>query len=307
MARNRRAFTLVEAIVVIAILTILFALIVPAVQMVRASADRLACQAQMRQIGIALQHYAGDHGHLPPGRRGKISESEQALSWMVLLCPYLEESAVLREAEAACRSNPIPSFNPPHRGLAAVPAFFTCPTDGRLRAPLIDVDGNRVGCASYLGVSGSGRHAASGLLRDGLFGADNLPGQAGYKLTYCPDGLSNTLLVGERPPPDNALAGQWYARVWHSTSVFTPMRGPDHTMYAVEMARYPDACPGPFSYAPGRTSNPCDRYHFWSLHPRGANFLFGDGSCRFLAYSARDLLPALASRDGGEAVTVEEP
>jgi prepilin-type processing-associated H-X9-DG protein len=40
--------------------------------------------------------------------------------------------------------------------------------------------------------------------------------------------------------------------------------------------------------------------HFWSLHPGGAHFLFADGSVHFLSYSAAPILPALASRAGGE-------
>jgi prepilin-type processing-associated H-X9-DG protein len=44
-------------------------------------------------------------------------------------------------------------------------------------------------------------------------------------------------------------------------------------------------------------------FHFWSLHPGGANFAFADGSVRFLAYSANPIMPALATREGGEVVT----
>jgi prepilin-type processing-associated H-X9-DG protein len=53
---------------------------------------------------------------------------------------------------------------------------------------------------------------------------------------------------------------------------------------------------------PGRFSNQCDMFHFWSPHPGGANFLLADGSVHFLSYSADPLLPALASRAGGETV-----
>lgn len=66
----------------------------------------------------------------------------------------------------------------------------------------------------------------------------------------------------------------------------------------------PDNCPaGPYHFGPGRATNRCDVLHFWSLHIGGANFLFADGSVRFLSYSADDVLPALATRSGGEAVT----
>jgi len=50
----------------------------------------------------------------------------------------------------------------------------------------------------------------------------------------------------------------------------------------------------------------CDTFHFWSRHSGGANFLFCDGSVRFLSYSADPLLPALAPRAGGEKVTIPE-
>jgi prepilin-type processing-associated H-X9-DG protein len=59
-------------------------------------------------------------------------------------------------------------------------------------------------------------------------------------------------------------------------------------------------------YGPGRTDNPCDRYHFWSLHRGGAHFLFADGSVRLIPYSAKDIMPALASRSGGEKVEIPE-
>jgi prepilin-type processing-associated H-X9-DG protein len=62
-------------------------------------------------------------------------------------------------------------------------------------------------------------------------------------------------------------------------------------------------CPiGPYSFGPGRLDNMCDLFHFWSLHSGGGYFLFADGSVRFLGYDANPILPALASRAGGEVV-----
>jgi prepilin-type processing-associated H-X9-DG protein len=61
-------------------------------------------------------------------------------------------------------------------------------------------------------------------------------------------------------------------------------------------------CTFPALYARGRVDDSCDYNHFWSLHPNGANFLFGDGSVRFLPYTAQAILPALATRSGGEVV-----
>src|SRR5207249_1105130 len=61
--------------------------------------------------------------------------------------------------------------------------------------------------------------------------------------------------------------------------------------------------PGPFPYGPGRVTNQCDAFHFWSLHPGGANFLFADGSVQFLSYSAASIMAPLATRAGGESVS----
>ena len=56
----------------------------------------------------------------------------------------------------------------------------------------------------------------------------------------------------------------------------------------------------------GDSRHQCDTLHFWSHHPGGAHFLFCDGSVRFLTYAADALLPALATRSGGEVVTMPD-
>jgi prepilin-type processing-associated H-X9-DG protein len=126
-------------------------------------------------------------------------------------------------------------------------------------------------------------------------------GGRGAALHEFRDGTSSTLLLGERPPPDSLQAGRWYSGHY----ILEPSGGPDALM-RIPSAKWPydfECQLAGSQYGPGDLKNPCDRYHFWSFHSGGANFAFADGSVRFVPYTARDILPALATRDGGETLT----
>jgi prepilin-type processing-associated H-X9-DG protein len=125
------------------------------------------------------------------------------------------------------------------------------------------------------------------------------------RLTDVRDGTSNTLLIGERPPPGNLLYGWWYGGIGQdgegSVEVVLGARELNHSSMGQ------GGCPyGPYSFRFGDAKDLCSRFHFWSPHPGGAHFAFADGSVRFLTYSADPILPALATRAGGEAVTVPD-
>jgi hypothetical protein len=110
------------------------------------------------------------------------------------------------------------------------------------------------------------------------------------------DGLSNTVMMGERPPSHDGFWGWWG---------FSPVD--THLGVAATLRLYTTGkngtCPlGEARFGPGEYDDVCDYHHFWSFHTDGGMWLFGDGSVRFLPYSASDILLGLSTRSGGEVV-----
>jgi prepilin-type N-terminal cleavage/methylation domain-containing protein/prepilin-type processing-associated H-X9-DG protein len=293
----RPGFSLVELLVVIGVIGVLVGLILPAVQSARGSAAQTGCLNNLRQVGLAAHNYEAAFGRFPPlpVSDPKQSDPNEVLCWMALLLPQMDQSPLWDAATSACLTGAPPYDDPPHTPLVAVVRSFVCPADGRLSWPLTDVYGRSAAYTSYLGVSGGWPQAE---LEPGVFFF-----RPGIPIRDITDGTSQTLFAGERPPPDSLQAGRWYPRGWLGPKTYP---GPDGSMW-VSRFIYPDdnECRAAgSSYGPGQPTNPCDRYHFWSFHPGGANWLFADGSCKYLPYSARPVLDALATVSGGEVVEV---
>lgn len=290
-SRSRGAFTLIELLICIGIIAVLMGLLLSAVQRVRDAGLRIKCANNLRQIGIAAHTFHDTMGGFPSGMRYQGSKDPYLLSsWLAELLPYVEQPALHSQREAGYRASSWPFNNPPHTGLATIVPLFVCPSDGRAgQVQVSAISKQTVAFTCYLGVEGKDLQTQDGVLfRD-----------SHVRMGDISDGTSQTLFAGERPPSTDFQFGWWYAGTGQN---FTGSG--DMVLGVEEQNKLPvtvgSCAPGVYTYESGSVKNQCDMFHFWSLHLSGASFLFCDGSVHFLAYSAAPIMPALASRAGGE-------
>jgi prepilin-type processing-associated H-X9-DG protein len=149
-----------------------------------------------------------------------------------------------------------------------------------------------------------------------LIPVQNYTGQCpgGIRIGQVLDGLSNTLMVGERPPSEDLIFGWWFAGFGISgdgdgdvvlgiserfENGFMGYHDPNGVPCSKGSANPND--PAAYKLSPGSLNNQCDQFHYWSLHTGGANFCMGDGSVRFLSYGVSPIVQrAMATRAGGE-------
>jgi prepilin-type processing-associated H-X9-DG protein len=288
---RRSAWSLIELLVVLAIIGVLIGLLLPAVQKVREMARQTECRNNLRQLSLAFHHYHQIHRRFPFAAH----TSEPWNSWPTALLPYLEQQPLYGKI-VAINAGEVVDEPGPNSVWARVPRVFVCPSDWLPGQPCsYSLDGATDlyrGVTSYQ-VNGGTSVAA---LKDGMFPLD-----AAVSLGDVTDGASCTLLCGERYSFDPL----WAAFM----SIFPPYLH-DLRVLGLWGDYVPNAAPPGTSInfrLSTATYNPADFERrstaYGSGHAGGAHVAFVDGSVHFL----RDSLPYqvlhdLSTRAGGEII-----
>jgi len=245
--------------VVIAIIAVLIALLVPAVQKVRAASERTQCNNNLKQLALAIHAYADTHGKFPA--EGRFS----SVSWPTQILPYIEQ-------KGAVQGDTIP--------------ILLCPGRGGREGGMNDY------CGAY---SASIQNSAGGVgaLNGGSIDGVNVNATQYYSILDPPSdkgvtpaivssgaGFSNTLLLAH-----SLLAVSCYDAAgtspndtgWWNTTTTTPGRFPN--------MRWTDANNGQMhGYVPDVFESSEDENHMGGPHDTSAPVAWADGSVRDYTY-----------------------
>jgi prepilin-type N-terminal cleavage/methylation domain-containing protein/prepilin-type processing-associated H-X9-DG protein len=305
--RSRRAFTMIELIVVLSIIGLLIALLLPAVQSAREASRRAQCMNNLRQIGLALENYSSAIGVYPPGWIDQSPSGDVPVwGWGARVLDFLEQSPLVAsdllaqwfatQATRTVQTTTLAVFlchSSPGSGLVETPVGGLAPFGFTQFAP-----------SNYVGSAGNKNPLYFPQTCGGIFFWNSAVAAANIR-----DGMTSTLLVGERSRDvSNAT--------WSGGLLANNCTGPSWPVQLCDLAvtsfTLSNAGPAPDPGYSGSTVFPAiqvpnDRQPgpsgYRSMHFGGCNFLFCDGSVRFVKETVNPpIFAALATRAGGEIV-----
>jgi prepilin-type N-terminal cleavage/methylation domain-containing protein/prepilin-type processing-associated H-X9-DG protein len=313
--RHRRAgFTLIELLVVIAIIAVLIALLLPAVQAAREAARRAQCVNNLVQIGVALQNYESAHEIFPAGvvnPSGPIASTPKGYhqGWLTQILPYIDQGNAFRKLDFKAGV-----YDPQNVTVRNhVVASYLCPSDGNNgRAS----GATAAGASPATGLSfANNNYAACHNDAEAPIDANNngvFYLNSHTRMSDLLDGSSCTILVGEKlaDPSDLGWMSGTRATLRNAGSMINLVIQKRLNPYAAgPVVDEDDDATGPEA-AKAKAAKADPNLHvggFSSRHPGGSNFLFGDGSVRFLKTSMRPkVFRNLANRADGELISADE-
>ncbi len=301
---KRRGFTLIELLVVIAIIAVLIALLLPAVQAAREAARRVQCVNNLMQLGIALGNYESSHEMLPPGvidTKGPIDNVPHGyhLGWMVQILPYIEARNVWRRFDTSASV-----YDDKNLTVRMVMInTFSCPSDGgpgRRTDDMIALN-NYAACHHDVEAPIDATNHGVFFLNSHLRSED------------VTDGTAYTIYLGEKLRDGTELGWASGTRATLRNTGLTPNKtgnliGLGQEFNEPEGPPIGDVDPN----APPATTSTHPTLHlevggFASRHPGGANFVFGDGSAKFIKSSINaQVYHNLGNRDDGELISADQ-
>jgi len=317
---------------VIAIIAILIALLLPAVQQVREAAARAKCQNNLKQWGLAMHNYHGDHGTLPFGHQGPIWDYPSGSiggaarqTWVMYLWAYIDQSALANQnnwSQSFC--SPPGTISGTMEGLCAqAVAQYDCPDDQYKGTNQTDaasgfdrVRGNYVVNWGPTYMNTQATLSTQGTPMDNLapfYDVGGDPDTPGYTaLATITDGAANTLMMAEILRAGSTTNdADWRGDIHNDGGEFCFMtfygpNGHDQSGNVHPDQEYEEYCTpngDPLMPVLCMPSSVDQMYSARSRHFGGVNVSMCDGSVHFISNSITlSIWQALGTANGGEAI-----
>lgn len=289
----RKAFTIIELLVVVVIIALLVGLVLPAIGAAREAGRRTACQNSLRQIGLAMQTFHDARKQLPTSEHYGRPDQAQRWGWLPKILPQLDDMslftrlnftidswdgdnyALLREPYSAvlCPSNPFARLMLEEENFAG-PDWILSQAD------------YAANIGDHTNLSGPGAMPPFGNVPSGSPLVRGVISRTGWSARFqdVTDGLSKTLLAGECVGAlciTQNFASQCFATTAHPINHMNDSLAAD--LPTIDNPRWDESV------------------GFRSFHPGGAVFATCDAAVRFIDDTIDGTVyRGLASRAGGE-------